>query len=237
MNNIDFMKTIPDNYYSIGITDIPYGINVGKMAFVKETKTLVRQKNGSLMNPNKKKKLQPCEWDNKIPDIEWWNEFKRITKHQIFFGVDYVNWEDLGTGRIKWNKGFAEGMSFSKYETAYCSFIDYTHEIDYLWAGMMQGRSKVNPMVQQGNKRLNEIREHPSQKPIILWDLILDFCFEKNIMIENVVDTFCGLCSLSISCDKIGGVKFDGVDITKDYIDKSLKRIQTYLSTKNTLFD
>src|SRR5690606_17192899 len=123
------------------------------------------------LNANKNKKMKPCQWDKKTPDVTWWNEFKRVTKNQIFFGVEYVDW-NLGKGRIKWNKGFAEGMSFKPYEMAYCSFIDYEKEIDYLWAGMMQGKSIKNPMIQQGNKSLNEKRYHPTQKPILLWDLI-----------------------------------------------------------------
>ena len=102
-----------------------------------------------------------------------------VSKHQIIFGVEYVNWEGLGTGRIKWNKGVAEGISFKPYEMAYCSFINYEMPIDLLWAGMQQAKSITEPMTSQGNKKLNEKRIHPCHKPIMLYDIIYQtFGFE-----------------------------------------------------------
>jgi site-specific DNA-methyltransferase (adenine-specific) len=229
-NNMELMARYPDNYFSLGITDIPYGIDVGNMAFIKETKNLVKQKNGNKLNPFKNKKLKPSDWDKTTPEISWWNEFKRITKHQIFFGVEYVDWY-FGNGRIKWNKGFAEGMSFKKYEMAYCSFIDYEKEIDYLYAGMMQGKSISEPMVQQGNKQLNEKREHPTQKPIILWDIILLFCIEKGIDITKIIDSNMGLASLIMSSIKFNEVReIVGCDINKEYYDKAIQRIKNHVS-------
>jgi len=226
--NMELMARYPDNYFSIGITDIPYGINIGKMAFIKEIKPRVRQKNGNTLNANKNRKTKPCDWDNKTPSIEYWNEFKRVTKHQIFFGVEYVDW-DLGNGRIKWNKGFGEGMSFKPYEMAYCSFIDYTKEIDYLWAGMMQGKSISEPMIQQGNKTLNEKRTHPTQKPILLWDLILLFCQENKINISSILDTNMGLASLAVSALKFNS-DFTGCDTHKPYFDASVERLAQHQS-------
>ena len=73
----------------------------------------------------------------------------------------------VGTGRIKWDKGVAEGMSFKKYELAYCSMIDYEMESPLLWTGMCQAKSLSEPMTQQGNKKLNEKRIHPCHKPIM----------------------------------------------------------------------
>ena len=46
-------KNIPDNYFDWVVDDVPYGIGVGKMAYLKETKTTVKQKNG---NKNKRRK-------------------------------------------------------------------------------------------------------------------------------------------------------------------------------------
>jgi len=232
-NNMLLMARYPDKYFSIGITDIPYGIDVGNMSFIKEKKTLVTQKNGTKSNPNKNKKLKSADWDKEVPPVEFWNEFKRVTKEQIFFGVEYVDW-DLGKGRIKWNKGVPEEMSFKDYEMAYCSFIDYTKDINYLWSGMMQGKSIKEPMVQQGNKKLNEKRIHPTQKPVLLWDIILKFCCDNNIDISNILDTNMGLISLCISATKFES-EFIGCDISKDYYESSIKRIEQHIA-QLTLF-
>lgn len=170
-------KNIPDKYFDWVIDDVPYGINLGKMAFLKENKTLVKQKNGTKLNPRKGNKAYTRkQWDNEAPKQEYFDEMKRISKNQIIFGVEYVNWIGLGRGRIKWNKGVAEGMSFKDYEMAYCSSINHTHEINLLWSGMMQAKSLSEPMTQQGNKKLNEKRIHPCHKPTLLYKKIaLDF--------------------------------------------------------------
>lgn len=170
-------QNIPDKYFDWVIDDVPYGIGVGKMAYLKETKTTVKQKNGNKLNGNLNKKVYTLkDWDSESPEQDYYDEMVRISKNQIIFGVEYVDWEGLGTGRIKWNKGVAKGMSFKDYEMAYCSSIEHTHIIDLLWAGMCQAADLKNPMVQQGNKKLNEKRIHPCHKPILLYKKIaLDF--------------------------------------------------------------
>jgi site-specific DNA-methyltransferase (adenine-specific) len=129
------------------------------------------------MDARRNKKLYSIKtWDQYAPSQEYFDEMKRISKNQIIFGVEYVNWEGLGNGRVKWNKGVAEGMSFKKYELAYVSSLKNLIEIDLLWNGMRQAESLSEPMKMQGNKKLNEKRIHPTQKPILLYKkLALDF--------------------------------------------------------------
>lgn len=228
-DNMELMKRYPDNYFTIGIIDVPYGLDVGNMSFLKEKKTNVKQKNGNKLNANKNKNYQLKDWDKKPPSNNFWLEFKRITQNQIVFGVDYVKWKDLGKGRIKWNKGVPEKLSFKGFENAYCSFIDYTKEIDYLWSGMMQGKSISEPMTQQGNKKLNEKRLHPTQKPVFLYDLIFLFCLECGIDISKVIDTNIGLGSICVSSTKFKEVKeFVGCDIDADYYELTIKRIKEH---------
>ena len=220
-------KNIPNGYFDWVIDDVPYGINVGKMAYLKETKKTVRQKNGTKLNPNKSKKVYTQkDWDLEAPKQDYFDEMQRISNNQIIFGVEYVDWVGLGKGRIKWNKGVAEGMSFKGYEMAYCSRIDYTHQINLLWAGMCQAADLKNPMTQQGNKKLNEKRIHPCHKPILLYKKIaLDF----------------DLKGKKIYCGHNGGgsdrIAFDDYvkefvasEIDKEYFDLQEKRYKKYKS-------
>ncbi len=174
---MDYMKTIQTGFFDIAIPDIPYGIGVNKMAFLRENKITVKQKNGSRLNPKKNRLIIHFgDWDFETPTQEYYNELKRVSKHQIIFGIDYVNWSGLGNGRIKWNKCVPDGVSFKSVEMAYCSMIDYTKEIKLLHSGMMQAKSLSEPTTQQGDKSLNEIRIHPTQKPVLLYKRIfLDF--------------------------------------------------------------
>lgn len=147
-----------------------------------------------------------------------------MSKQQIIFGVEYVNWTGLGNGRIKWNKGVAEGMSFKGYEMAYCSMIDDEVEIDLLWTGMMQAKSLSEPMTQQGNKKLNEKRIHPCYKPRLLYrKLITDYGFKG----MKLLDTHVGGGSIRIEAD-LANCYFTGFEIDKEYYLKQEKRFTDF---------
>lgn len=150
----------------------------------------------------------------------------RISDHQIIFGADYTNWEGMGPGRIRWAKGVAEGASYSRYETAYCSLIDYEYTIPLLWSGMLQAKSLSEPMTQQGNKRLNEKRIHPCHKPILLYDAIYQkfgpatefYRSFQRCRRFRVFDSHLGGGSNRISCEK-QGFDFVAAEIDKEYFD------------------
>lgn len=233
MDCIVGMKHYPDNYFDLAMVDIPYGINVGKMAYLKEVKTTVKQKNGTRLNGNSNKKVYTQkDWDKEPPNQQYFDELKRISKEQIIFGIEYVNWTGVGSGRIKWNKGVAEGMSFKQYEIAYCSMIDGEIELPLLWAGMCQAKSISEPMVQQGNKKLNEKRIHPCHKPIMLYDrLFLNYAIEG----QKVIDTHLGSGSSRISAHKYG-LNFTGFEIDEEYYYMQEGRFSKYQS-QLTLFN
>lgn len=98
VENIDCMlgmKKYPDQYFDWCIADIPYGINVGNMAFTQETKKTVKQRNGNRLRiPKDKYALK--NWDTEVPDQAYFDEVRRISKNQIIFGVEYVNWRGVG---------------------------------------------------------------------------------------------------------------------------------------------
>ena len=91
-DNIEFMKTKPDNYYDLAICDPPYGIGdkfkggkTGKMNF---------------------NEVVEKDWD-KVPSKEYWNELFRVSKNQIVWGGNYF---DLPPSRcfIVWDKKISE---------------------------------------------------------------------------------------------------------------------------------
>lgn len=218
-------KSIPDKYFDWVIDDVPYGINLGEMAFLKENKTLVKQKNGNKLNArNSKSGYKAKKWDLETPKQDYFDEMCRISKNQIIFGVEYVDWEGLGKGRIKWNKGVAKGVSFKDYEMAYCSSIDYTHNINLLWSGMLQAVDLKNPMTQQGNKKLNEKRIHPCHKPVLLYKKIaLDF----NLKGLKIYCGHNGSGSDRVAFDDYVA-EFVASEIDKEYFDLQEKRYKKH---------
>lgn len=220
-------KNIPDLFFDWVIDDVPYGLNVAKMPYLNEKKTLVKQKNGTRLNPNKNKKGYTLkEWDLKPPPQEYFDEMRRISKDQIIFGVEYVDWTGLGKGRIKWNKGVAKGMSFKDYEMAYCSSIEHTHIINLLWNGMRQAANLKHPMRQQGNKKLNEKRVHPCHKPTLLYKKLgIDFDLKGKKI-------YCG--HNGSGSDRIAFENFVKLfiasEIDKEYFDKQEERYRNFKS-------
>jgi site-specific DNA-methyltransferase (adenine-specific) len=105
-DNIEFMKTKPDNYYDLAIVDPPYGIGdkfkggkTGKMNF---------------------NEVVEKDWD-KVPSKEYWNELFRVSKNQIVWGGNYF---DLPPTRcfIVWDKKISEDFTLAMAELAWTSF-------------------------------------------------------------------------------------------------------------------
>ena len=222
---MNLMSRYPDGHFDLAVVDPPYGINVSKLAYTQEDNRPCKQKNGTKLRV-RKLKYEHKDWDKEPPPPEYFKELFRISKHQIIWGIDYYNLEGIGNGRIKWDKGVPEGVSFNRYETAYCSLIEDTWELPLLWAGMCQAKSLSEPMTQQGNKKLNEKRIHPCHKPVMLYDAIyLRFGFEG----MKVIDTHLGGGSNRISCNKLN-YEFVAAEIDEDYFKEQEKRYRSHVS-------
>lgn len=168
--NMDCMKGMamyPDKYFDLAIVDPEYG---RKEHGGKNRSTFAIQKNGTktLVKdvPYKQK-----SWDNRPAGPEYFNELFRVSKHQIIWGCNYYS-QQFGPGRIVWDK-VNGGSDQSDCEIAYNSLTDRVDLFRFMWAGMMQGKSLSQGHIMQGDKRLNEKRIHPTQKPMALsfWTL------------------------------------------------------------------
>ena len=91
IDNMEFMKGIPDKYYELAIVDPPYGIE--------------RFKKNDGGNSNKIKSFGDKDklWNNIAPTKEYFNELFRISQHQIIWGSNNF---DLPTSEyfIIWDK-------------------------------------------------------------------------------------------------------------------------------------
>jgi len=221
------MKKYADKQFDWAICDIPYGIDVANMAYLKETNTKAKQKNGTYLNANSQKTPYAHKnWDKEVPSQEYYDELCRVSKNQIIFGIEYTNWANVGTGRIIWDKCTPDGLSFKRYEKMYISSINEEITIKLLWSGMNQAKSLSEPTTQQGNKKLNERRIHPTHKPILLYKLLLKtFCQPQS----KILDTHVGGGSIRIACYDLG-YPFEGFEIDKEYFDKQQKRYNRYTS-------
>jgi site-specific DNA-methyltransferase (adenine-specific) len=201
IDNIEFMKTKPDNYYDLAIVDPPYGID----ADVKNN----TDKKQSKKSASKSKKYGDQSWDSCIPTEEYFAELKRVSKKQIIWGANFFN---LQGGMLYWHKNVTM-PTYSTGELAYLSWLNKIDFVEITWHGMLQYDMK--------NK---EERIHPTQKPIMLYRWLLDKYAEKG---NKILDTHGGSMTIAKACD-MEGYDLDICEIDKDYFNNGVNAFNEY---------
>ena len=155
-----------------------------------------------------KEKYTPKNWDNETPNEEYFKELFRVSKKQIVWGGNYFG---LIGGYIFWDK--KETMpTYTKGELAWCSFMNKIDKLEYLWSGYKKQRP--------------EIRIHPTQKPVSLYEWLLMNYAKKD---DKILDTHLGSGSIAIACHNLG-YDLTACEIDKDYYNASIKRIKNHIS-------
>ncbi len=200
------MRDMKDNQFDLAIIDPPYFEEYGKKIYP-----------GSEISTTgvKRNRFESKHW--KIPDQKFFDELRRISKNQIIWGINYFNIQNIGHGRIVWDKK-NDYSSFSKAEIAYCSLHDSTQMFRYMWNGMLQGDMK--------NK---EIRIHPTQKPVTLYKWLLKNYAKEG---DKILDTHAGSMSSVIASIEMGH-PITAYEIDKDYFNASKKRVLNYFNQGN----
>lgn len=220
MDCMQGMKEFPDKYFDLAIVDPPYG---RKEHGGRNRSGYVRQKNGGKIFV-KDGLYENRKWDNEPPSEDYFNELMRVSKNQIIFGCNYFDYPLIG-GRIVWDK-CNDGSDQSDAEIAYCSMNDRVDIFRYMWRGMFQGKSITEGTTQQGNKRLNEKRIHPTQKPVALYEWLLNRYAKPN---DIILDTHVGSASSLVACYNTNH-KFVGFELDECYYKVSKQRLDTEMS-------
>jgi len=191
--NMELMARYPDNHFDLAIVDPPYGIGASK--------DVLRHK----FKDNKK------NWDNSIPNKEYFDELFRVSKNQIIWGGNYFDLPPT-QGFFIWDKKQPHDFSLAM--------------IEYAWSSIQKPSKMWSLSVQ---KEQNKI--HPTQKPVKLYEWLLMNNAKEG---DKILDTHLGSGSISIACHNLG---FDltACELDKDYFDASLKRLQQHQS-QTTLF-
>ncbi len=213
---MEVMKRYPDNHFDLAIVDPPYGR--GEDGGIKRSHAVV-QKNGKstfVRDGNYSSKT----WDSEPPDSNYFDELLRVSRHQIIWGVNYYPYS-LPGGRIIWDK-VNDGANQCSAEIAYNSINQRVDIVRYMWRGMMQGKSIQHGTTMQGDKSLNEVRIHPTQKPVRLYEWILTEYAKPG---QKILDTHLGSGSSAIAAHYYG-VDFVGCEIDKDYFNAAKERIE-----------
>ena len=202
-DNMELMKRYDDNHFDLAIVDPPYGIDADNK---NNGKNSDRHEKTSLAKINTYKKTN---WDDAIPNDDYFKELKRVSKKQIIWGANFFN---LQGGMLYWHKNVTM-PTYSTGELAYLSWLNKIDFVDITWHGMLQYDMK--------NK---EIRIHPTQKPVKLYEWILMNYAKEN---DKILDTHLGSGSIALACHNLN---FDltACELDKDYFDASIKRLKEH---------
>lgn len=205
MDCIVGMKEYPDKYFDLAVVDPPYGINIGEKA----------------KSFSGKKFTNGLCWDER-PELLYFIELFRCSKHQIIWGANYfLDFLPSTKCMIVWDKYNTNKERFADGEIAWTSFFDRPTRIaTWEWLRWYQPDMK--------NK---QERIHPTQKPIQLYDWIFKNYAEANF---KILDTHLGSGSSRIAAHK-SGLHFVGFEIDEDYFQAQEKRFKDYRS-QLTLF-
>jgi len=196
MDCLDLMKTLPDDYFDLVITDPPYGINIGK-------KVGGDKPFGSKGEKNRGKEICKAKEyvafdDSNIPSKEIFAEILRVSKNQIIFGGNYfVEYLYNSSCWIVWDKD--NSGNFADCELAWTSFSTAVRKFKHRWNGMLQEDMKWK-----------EKRKHPTQKPVPLGRWLLEKYANKG---DKIFDPFAGSGSFLVACKQMG---FDFVGCEKE---------------------
>lgn len=207
-----FMAALSDHTYDLAIVDPEYGIGESSKNH-RSRNTPIQQKNGTILKAPDNT-YQRKDWDKKPPPPEYFDLLKSKTRHQIIWGANYFEsivgqtfkpprrpdfekfLSDYPVGWILWDK--CNGASdFNDCELAWTSFDRPSTIFRFMWAGMMQGKSITHGHIQQGNKKLNQKRIHPTEKPILLYKWLLTQYVYPG---WSLLDTHGGSMSIAIAC-------------------------------------
>jgi site-specific DNA-methyltransferase (adenine-specific) len=191
---MELMKRTPDKFYDLALVDPPYGIKASSGA---STNGTMRKKiaNGEIKGGN---------WDDSIPNDEYFKELFRVSKNQIIWGGNYF---DLPPSKcfLIWDKGESiYGRDFAECEMAWASF-DKCARIYKLFPNQKD-------------------RTHPTQKPIGLYKWVLDRFANEG---DKILDTHLGSGSIAIACHDYG-YDLTACELDPDYYNAAMQRIKNH---------
>jgi len=180
MDCMEFMRTVPDQAFDLAIVDPPYGVDGDSY-----------RKNQSSGRLTKSVEYHHEIWNQQVPDQEYFNELIRVSKNQIIWGANHFisKIPQDSSCWIVWDK-VNGGTHYADCELAWTSFSTAARIFKYRWSGMLQQDMK--------NK---EVRIHPTQKPVALYEWLLDKYAKPG---QLILDTHLGSGSNAIACNNFG---------------------------------
>ena len=199
-DNMQLMARYPDNHFDLAIVDPPYGLG---------DRLVKGGANGKMGTLKKLADDKVTTWD-KIPSQKYFIELQRVTKKQIIFGGNYfLDYLGKTDGFIVWDKQNGTNMMA---------------DAELAWQNVKGTTRMYRGHIFKGIGCTKYKTIHPTQKPKLLYEWILDNYAKEG---DKILDTHLGSGSIAIACHNR---KFDltACEIDKEYYDKALKRLKKH---------
>lgn len=215
---MEYMQALPDKAFDLAVVDPPYFSGPERRGYYGQKKSKIGVHRDYPISP---------KWD--VPGSEYFQELQRVTKKYIIWGCNYFNFA-FAPGRIVWDK-CNQSSSFSDCEIAATNCHSSVRLFRFMWNGMMQGKSVEEGHIMQGNKALNEVRIHPTQKPVALYAWIFSRYAKLG---DKILDTHLGSGSSRIAAYD-AELDFVGCEIDNYYFNAQEERFAEH-SAQLSLF-
>lgn len=201
MDCMEYMRTVPDKYFDLAIVDPPYGIGESSKK---------REFNTERWNVKKQKVHNVKKWDDCAPEEEYFAQLLRVSKNQIIWGANhFISKIPLNSSCwIVWDKKNGDS-DFADCELAWGSFKSAVRKFEWLWNGFQ--------------KQKPEERFHPTQKPIALYQWLLQNYAKPEF---KILDTHLGSGSSAIAAHYFGVAEFVGTELDADYYKACCERFE-----------
>lgn len=213
---MEYMRTVPNKAFDLAVVDPPYFSGPERRGYYGSRVSKIGVHRDYPISP---------QWD--IPGVEYFEELQRVAKHYIVWGCNYFDYH-FAPGRIVWDK-CNSSSSFSDCELAATDLFTSVRIFRFMWNGMLQGKSVEEGAIMQGNKKLNEKRYHPTQKPIALYK----WTFKNYAKPGNrILDTHLGSGSSRIAAYD-AELDFVGCEIDPTYFKLQEERFNEYTAQQS----
>lgn len=203
---LDILRQLPDKCVDLVLTDPPYGIKADK---------------GSSGYGVQEGRKYTGDWDSKIPEKIIFDEMLRVAKNAIIFGGNYfteylkptkswIVWDKVGENKFK--------NPFSDVELAWTSLSFATRKITCIQQGFI-------------NEDKSQLRIHPTQKPLKLFETILSDYSNEN---DLILDCYSGSGTTAVACHNLHR-RFICIEKDPEYHAESVKRLEQ-AQRQQTLF-
>lgn len=206
---MEYMRTLPDKAFDLAVVDPPYGIGESG------------EKNHTRSKLTKSKDYKAFSGkDEQPPPPEYFRQLSRVSKNQIIFGANHFAdrlQNPASSCWIVWDKENGEN-DFADCELAWTSFESAARIFHFRWQGMLQG-----------NMAHKEVRIHPTQKPVALYNWIYSRYTKPGY---KILDTHLGSGSSRIAAYD-AGLDFVGCEIDPYYFKVQEERFKEHTAQEN----